>query len=222
MIAFRYTKTDGAEYISHLDLLRHIDRTLRRAGIKVEYSQGFHKHPRIFMGNPLALGVRSVSEYCTIDCGFTGDFKEAFDGHSPDGIKCLAWKAVQNNPNFAQSIKACRYETEGLNGFDPEEGHVPAEHSVVEQVHVGIVEAGQHRGPLQVHFFVPLLVQGLLVRSQKHDLAVLSADGLVAVHGPVHGCNCAIVAKFSHIHLPFLPLFCPLNMQAQYQLDQRA
>ena len=121
MIAFRYTKTDGAEYISHLDLLRHIDRTLRRAGIEVNYSQGFNKHPRIFMGNPLALGVRSVSEYCTIDCGFTGDFKEAFDGHSPDGIKCLAWKTVQNNPNFAQSIKACRYETEGLKSFDPEE-----------------------------------------------------------------------------------------------------
>ena len=29
MIAFRYTKTDGAEYLSHLDLLRHIERTLR-------------------------------------------------------------------------------------------------------------------------------------------------------------------------------------------------
>ena len=58
MIAFKYTKTDGAEYISHLDMLRHIDRTLRRAGIEVEYSQGYHKHPRIFMGNPLALGVK--------------------------------------------------------------------------------------------------------------------------------------------------------------------
>ena len=75
MIAFKYTKTDGAEYISHLDLLRHLDRTLRRAGIKVEYSQGYHKHPRIFMCNPLALGVRSVSEYCTADAIYEGDFK---------------------------------------------------------------------------------------------------------------------------------------------------
>lgn len=118
MIAFKYTKTDGAEYISHLDLLRHLDRTLRRAGIKVEYSQGYHKHPRIFMGNPLALGVRSVSEYCTADAKYEGDFKEAFNACSPGGIRCLDYKSVKENPNFAESIKACRYEAIGLSPFD--------------------------------------------------------------------------------------------------------
>ncbi len=121
MIAFKYTKTDGAEYISHLDLLRHIDRTLRRAKIEVKYSQGFHKHPRIFMGNPLALGVRSVSEYCTVDTDFCGDFLPLFNEHSPGGIKCLAAKVMQTNPNFAESIKACRYEAEGIAPFDVHE-----------------------------------------------------------------------------------------------------
>ena len=56
MIAFRYTKTDGAEYISHLDLLRHIDRILRRAGIEVGYSQGFHKHPPHIHGQSAGAG----------------------------------------------------------------------------------------------------------------------------------------------------------------------
>lgn len=121
MIAFRYTKTDGAEYISHLDLLRHVDRTLRRAAIAVEYSQGFHKHPRIFLGNPLALGVRSVSEYGTVDCSYEGDFAAAFNACSPDGIKCLKFEKVKDNPNFAESIKACRYEATGLNCFDVKE-----------------------------------------------------------------------------------------------------
>lgn len=118
MIAFKYTKTDGAEFISHLDLLRHIDRTLRRAGIEVEYSQGFHKHPRIFMGNPLALGVRSVSEYCTVDTRFDGNFKEAFNACAPGGVRCLDFKVTADNPNFAESIKACRYEAEGIKDFD--------------------------------------------------------------------------------------------------------
>ena len=121
MIAFKYTKTDGAEYISHLDLLRHIDRTLRRAGIEVEYSQGFHKHPRIFMGNPLALGVRSVSEYCAADTAFEGDFVSAFNACSPAGIKCLAAKKCQLHPNYAENIYACRYEAEGIAPFDTEE-----------------------------------------------------------------------------------------------------
>ena len=120
MIAFKYTKTDGAEYISHLDLLRHIDRTLRRAGIKVEYSQGFHKHPRIFMRNPLALGVRSVSEYCAAVTDFEGDFLSAFTACSPAGIKCLAARNCKNNPNYAENIYACRYEAEGIAPFDTE------------------------------------------------------------------------------------------------------
>ena len=53
MIAFKYTKTDGAEYLSHLDLLRHIERTLRRAGIKVNLSEGFpSRQPENFLNNP--------------------------------------------------------------------------------------------------------------------------------------------------------------------------
>ncbi len=121
MIAFKYTKTDGAEYLSHLDLLRHIDRTLRRAGIEVEYSRGYHKHPRIFMGNPPPLGVRSVSEYCTIDTAFGGDFKEAFNRFSPTGVKCVKATACERNPNFAQTITACGYVAEGINNFCAEE-----------------------------------------------------------------------------------------------------
>lgn len=121
MIAFRYTKTDGAEYLSHLDLLRHIDRTLKRAQIKVKTSEGFNPHPRIFMNNPLGLGVKSVAEYCAADCEFTGDFAEAFNASSPSGIKCLAYREVADNPNFAYMIKSCGYCAEGIAAFDPEE-----------------------------------------------------------------------------------------------------
>ncbi|MCD8373240.1 MAG: TIGR03936 family radical SAM-associated protein [Clostridia bacterium] len=121
MIAFRYTKTDGAEYLSHLDLLRHIDRTLRRAGVEVKYSEGFNKHPRIFMANPLALGVKSVAEYCTVDCDFTGDFKKVFNTFSPDGIKCLSYKIVEKNAEYAESIKACTYFAKGITPFDANE-----------------------------------------------------------------------------------------------------
>ena len=60
MIAFKYTKTDSAEFLSHLDLLRHVYRTLRRAQIPVAMSEGYHAHARIFLNNPLPVGVRSV------------------------------------------------------------------------------------------------------------------------------------------------------------------
>jgi radical SAM-linked protein len=118
MIAFKYTKTDGAEYLSHLDLLRHIDRTLRRANITIERSEGFNKHPRIFLNNPLGLGIKSVAEYATIDTPFDGDFATLFNAFSPAGVKCLGYKIVDKNMNYANSITKCRYEVNGIKPFD--------------------------------------------------------------------------------------------------------
>lgn len=118
MIAFEFTKTNGAEYISHLDLLRHIYRTLRRAGIPVNYSGGFHKHPRIFLNNPLGTGIKSVAEYATIDTPFDGDFAGEFNAHSPAGIKCLKWAHVKDNQNYANCIVKCTYSAEGIPPFD--------------------------------------------------------------------------------------------------------
>lgn len=109
MIAFKYTKTDGAEYLSHLDLLRHIDRTLRRAGVEVKVSEGFNPHPKINMNNPLGLGIKSVAEFCTVESDFAGNFKDLFNANSPKGVKCVDYKEVTENPNYAYTIDSCTY-----------------------------------------------------------------------------------------------------------------
>lgn len=118
MIVFKYTKVDGAQYIAHLDVLRHIDRTLRRAEIPVAYSEGFHKHPRIFMSLPLGLGIKSVAEYCTLDTPFEGDFKTLFNEHSPAGIKCVDFFYTPENINVASSITRSEYRIKGIGEFD--------------------------------------------------------------------------------------------------------
>lgn len=111
MIAFKFTKTDGAEYISHLDLLRHISRILKRAGAEIKTSGGFKPHYRIFMSNPLGLGIRSVAEYCAVDCELK-NFQEAFNANSPKGIKCLEYYVTDTPPNFANTITECTYTAE--------------------------------------------------------------------------------------------------------------
>lgn len=121
MIAFKYTKINGAEYLSHLDLLRHIYRTLRRANIPVNYSGGFHAHPRIFLNNPLGTGIKSVAEYAAIDTPYTGDFMEEFNAFSPAGVKCLKWAHVKDNPNYANCIAKCAYSAEGIPTFGIEQ-----------------------------------------------------------------------------------------------------
>ena len=127
MIAFKYTKTDGAEFLSHLDTLRHINRTLRRAKISVKASEGFHPHPKIYMNNPLGLGIKSLAEYCTVDTDFDGNFKEAFNANSPQGIKCLDYTVTDENPNYAYTIDSCSYSLKGIAPFDINEFLKPDE-----------------------------------------------------------------------------------------------
>jgi radical SAM-linked protein len=69
-----YSKGETVRFISHLDLLRELERTLRRAGVPVLYSEGFSPRPRLSAGPPLALGWTSDAEW--IDVELAGDWPQ--------------------------------------------------------------------------------------------------------------------------------------------------
>jgi radical SAM-linked protein len=59
----RFSKEANFKFISHLELLKTIERALRRAKIPLAYSEGFHPHPRLSFGPALAVGISSIDEY---------------------------------------------------------------------------------------------------------------------------------------------------------------
>ncbi len=59
----KYGKNSEVKFISHLDLMRTIQRTIRRAEIDVEFSKGFNPHMSLSIAQPLAVGVYSKGEY---------------------------------------------------------------------------------------------------------------------------------------------------------------
>ena len=59
---FRYSKTGRAGYISHLDLMSVMQRSFRRAGVRLKYSEGFNPHPYMSVALPLSVGCESVCE----------------------------------------------------------------------------------------------------------------------------------------------------------------
>jgi radical SAM-linked protein len=59
----RFTKSGPSRFISHLDLIRLIERALLRAGVRLSYSQGHHPHPKLSFGPALRLGIESRDEY---------------------------------------------------------------------------------------------------------------------------------------------------------------
>ncbi|MBP6063189.1 MAG: TIGR03936 family radical SAM-associated protein [Fusobacteriaceae bacterium] len=62
-----FNKCDDMRFISHLDLLRFLERVLIKGEIPVKYSQGFHPRPKISLGNPISLGTESFNEVMDID-----------------------------------------------------------------------------------------------------------------------------------------------------------
>ncbi|HXI55442.1 MAG TPA: TIGR03936 family radical SAM-associated protein, partial [Polyangia bacterium] len=58
----RYTKRGRVAYLGHLDLIRHLPRIFRRAGLDLFYSVGFHPKPDLSFGPALGLGIPSLGE----------------------------------------------------------------------------------------------------------------------------------------------------------------
>ena len=61
-VRIRFSKTGRARYISHLDLSRVMQRSLRRAGIPLWYTEGFNRHPYVTFAAPLSLGFEGLQE----------------------------------------------------------------------------------------------------------------------------------------------------------------
>jgi len=57
-----FGKQGDMALLGHLDLLRLLDRVVRRAGLPVTYTGGFHPNPRIMIASALPLGATSNGE----------------------------------------------------------------------------------------------------------------------------------------------------------------
>lgn len=61
-IRLRFRKRDDLRWISHHDLARTFERWLRRAGLPLRRSEGFHPKPKLSFPSALALGIAALDE----------------------------------------------------------------------------------------------------------------------------------------------------------------
>lgn len=84
------SKKGRIKFVSHLDMFRLMQRTVRRAGIPLWYTEGFNPHPYISFLLALSLGVESESE--PVDLRIVGDMSpeevtERLNRCMPEGLK---------------------------------------------------------------------------------------------------------------------------------------
>lgn len=113
-IRLTFSKTEDMRYTGHLDLHRTWERTLRRAGLPLAYSQGFHPQPRISLAAALPLGFTSEGEVADIwlEQDLPAEELEKTLGPAlPPGLKIIEIKEVERSaPSLQSQVVASEYE----------------------------------------------------------------------------------------------------------------
>jgi radical SAM family uncharacterized protein/radical SAM-linked protein len=88
-----YAKLEAARWLGHLELVAALYRSLRRTGLPLSFSAGFHPLPRVSFYGALPVGVESLAE--TLDLELTepvpvDTLAAALNQVLPTGIKVIA------------------------------------------------------------------------------------------------------------------------------------
>jgi radical SAM-linked protein len=121
-LRLRFAKLDDGRFLSHLELVTLFSRAMKRAGIPVRFSEGFHPLPRIIFGPALPVGIESEYEYVDM---------EVADGRAPAELMSAlnltlpAWvrvRAAQEIPlkcsALSDSIAAVSFKIRAGEGTD--------------------------------------------------------------------------------------------------------
>jgi len=127
-LRIKFTKTEAMRFTSHLDLHRTWERTIRRSGLPLAYSQGYKPHPRIVLAAALPLGFTSECEVMDIwlEVDTQCDFVRVSLEHAlPAGIQLLDISEVdQSLPALPTLVRACDVQITFLEFLADLEQHI--------------------------------------------------------------------------------------------------
>lgn len=96
-----FKKMGMSRYVSHLDLMRAMTRSVRRAGVPLWYTEGFNPHPYLTFALPLSLGMESLYESMDMRIEGESSNEEIFDllkGSMPPGIEIVSVENPVDDP----------------------------------------------------------------------------------------------------------------------------
>ncbi len=102
-----YGKTETGSYLSHLDLARTMERSLRRAKAPLAFSEGFNPHPKLSFASALAVGTTGCREYLDVDLASRLNvkaFSQALEKALPPALAFVAAEEIRENSKSLSAI----------------------------------------------------------------------------------------------------------------------
>lgn len=113
MLTILFKKIGNGIYVPHVDLLRALNRTFRRAGLDIAFSQGFNKRMLVNLTQPLPLGIGSEDDWASVETATKVDcitMISAFNKYCPDYLQAIYCKETANYPNLSAKVNYCSYK----------------------------------------------------------------------------------------------------------------
>ncbi|HET8539698.1 MAG TPA: TIGR03960 family B12-binding radical SAM protein [Anaeromyxobacter sp.] len=115
-VRVRYEKRGQLVAISHLETMHALLRAVRRAGLPVAYSQGFHPKPKVSFGPALPVGVESACEHMDLDLlgeADPADVAARLGPQLPAGLRVLEAEVVPHGePSVSEALRAIHYRAD--------------------------------------------------------------------------------------------------------------
>jgi radical SAM family uncharacterized protein/radical SAM-linked protein len=115
-VRIRYAKAGRLVALSHLETMHTLLRAIRRAGLPMAYSQGYHPKPRVSFGPALPVGVASSCEHLDLELVGTHAPRAIADRLAaalPEGLEVLEAAALEPGaPSISASLRAVHYVAE--------------------------------------------------------------------------------------------------------------
>lgn len=116
-----FAKTEVIRFTGHLDLHRAWERTFRRAGLPLVYSQGFNPRPRLNLASALPLGFTSQAEVleARLEARLAlNDILSALERALPPGLQVLQVDEVDpSDPSPQSDLQAAEFVITFLDPF---------------------------------------------------------------------------------------------------------
>jgi radical SAM-linked protein len=119
-----FSKSGALRYTGHLDLHSIWERTIRRAGLPLAYTQGFHPGPKIQLASALPLGFIGRLEFVDVwidDSAASPDrpYQEVLQPAAPPGLVISSVEVVdEHGPALQTQVISAEYEVTLLEPVD--------------------------------------------------------------------------------------------------------
>lgn len=116
-IRLALNKGEQLRFLSHLDYAQAVERMIRRAEIKMAYSEGFNPHMKISFSSALALGITAAVEYVDMDILEDVPVENIIDRLkrvAPPGLEPLDGRDMPDKVKKLMAI--CNYAVYEVNG----------------------------------------------------------------------------------------------------------